>query len=108
MFATPTAVKKPRPNEEQFGGETVARMDQSPYQALGKPAIPAQDALSPVRRVFAENVLSFNPFHCLPPHQPLESINQVRIKAYEASAAYRHAMNAQPRLEPRGINQLPD
>ena len=82
--------------------------DQSPYQALGKLVIPAQEAFSPARRVFADDVLSFNPFHCLPAHLPLGSINRVRIKAYETSTAYRHHMNAQPRIEPRDISQLPD
>ncbi|MCI1187681.1 catalase family protein [Hymenobacter sp. DH14] len=82
--------------------------DQSPYQALGRIVIPAQDAYSPARRVFADDVLSFNPFHCLPEHRPLGSINRVRIKAYESSTAYRHHMNAQPRREPRDISELPD
>ena len=82
--------------------------DQSPYQALGKIVLPAQEAFSPARRVFADDVLSFNPFHCLPEHLPLGSINRARIKAYETSTAYRHRMNAQPRIEPRDINQLPD
>jgi hypothetical protein len=82
--------------------------DQSPYQPLGKIVIPAQDAYSPARRVFADDVLSFNPFHCLPEHLPLGSINRARIKAYETSSAYRHRMNAQPRREPRDINELPD
>ncbi len=82
--------------------------DQSPYQALGKIVIPAQDAYSPARRVFADDVLSFNPFHCLPEHLPLGSINRVRIKAYASSTNYRHATNAQPKVEPTDINQLPD
>lgn len=82
--------------------------DQNPHQPIGKIVIPAQDAFSPARRVFADDVLSFNPFHCLPAHLPLGSINRARIKAYESSTAYRHHMNAQPRLEPRDINQLPD
>jgi hypothetical protein len=82
--------------------------DQSPYQTLGKIVLPAQDAFSPARRVYADDVLSFNPFHCLPEHRPLGSINRVRIKAYESSAAYRHTTNAQPRTEPTDINQLPD
>ncbi|MVN78317.1 catalase [Hymenobacter sp. HMF4947] len=82
--------------------------DQSPYQPLGKIVIPAQEAYSPARRVFADDVLSFNPFHCLPEHRPLGSINRARIKAYESSAAYRHHMNAQPRIEPRDISELPD
>jgi len=82
--------------------------DQSPYQVLGKIVLPAQDAFSPARRVFADDVLSFNPFHCLPEHLPLGSINRVRIKAYAASTNYRHAMNAQPKVEPTSIDQLPD
>jgi hypothetical protein len=82
--------------------------EQSPHQPIAKLVIPAQEAFSPARRVFADDVLSFNPFHCLPAHQPLGSINRARIKAYEASSAYRHHMNAQPRLEPRDINELPD
>ena len=82
--------------------------EQSPYQPVAKIVIPAQDAYSPARRVFADDVLSYNPFHCLPAHQPLGSINRARIKAYESSAAYRHHLNAQPRLEPRDISQLPD
>jgi len=82
--------------------------DQSPYQVLGKIVLPAQDAFSPARRVYADDVLSFNPFHCLPEHRPLGSINRVRIKAYESSAAYRHTTNAQPRTEPTDISQLPD
>ncbi|WP_324680424.1 catalase family protein [Hymenobacter sp. GOD-10R] len=82
--------------------------EQSPYQPIGKLVIPAQEAYSPARRVFADDVLSFNPFHCLPAHQPLGSINRARLKAYEASSAYRHHMNAQPRREPRDIQELPD
>jgi hypothetical protein len=50
-------------------------------------------------------VQSFNPFHCIPEHLPLGSINRARIKAYESSTAYRHHMNAQPRREPRDIKE---
>ena len=82
--------------------------NQSPYQALGKIVLPAQDSFSPARRVFADDVLAFNPFHCLPEHLPLGSINRVRIKAYASSTQYRHAMNAQPKMEPTSIDQLPD
>lgn len=82
--------------------------DQSPYQVLGKIVLPAQDSFSPARRVFADDVLAFNPFHCLPEHLPLGSINRVRIKAYASSTKYRHAMNAAPKVEPTDINQLPD
>ncbi|AUD04073.1 catalase family protein [Spirosoma pollinicola] len=82
--------------------------DQSPYQPIGKLVIPAQNAYSPARRVYADDVLTFNPFHCLPDHRPLGSIMRARQLAYETSSQYRHQMNAQPRIEPRSIDELPD
>ncbi len=81
---------------------------QSPYQPIAKLVLPAQNAYSPARRVYADDVLSFNPFHCLPDHRPLGNIMRARRLAYETSSRYRHEMNAQPRVEPRGIDELPD
>lgn len=80
----------------------------SPYQPVATLTIPAQDAYSPARRVFADDVLSFNPWHCIDEHRPLGSIMRARIKAYEASSAFRHEMNAQPRIEISEIGQVPD
>lgn len=82
--------------------------EQSPYHPIGKLVIGAQEAYSPARRVFADDVLTFNPFHCLPEHRPLGSIMRARQLAYETSSQYRHEMNAQPRVEPRSIDELPD
>jgi hypothetical protein len=81
--------------------------DRSPHQPIAKITLPPQDVYSPARRVYGDDVLSFNPWHCLPEHRPLGSIMRVRIKAYEASSAYRHAMNVQPRTEPRSIDEVP-
>ena len=80
----------------------------SPYQPVARLTIPPQDAYSPARRVFADDVLSFNPWHCIDEHRPLGSIMRARIKAYEASSAFRHDMNAQPRIEISAIGQVPD
>jgi hypothetical protein len=77
-------------------------------QRIAKITFPAQDAYSPARRVYADDVLSFNPWHALAEHRPLGSIMRVRIKAYEASTAFRHTMNNAPRVEPRDIAELPD
>ncbi len=82
--------------------------DKSPYQPIGKIVIPPQDAYSPARRVYADDVLSFNPWHCLVAHQPLGSINRVRMPAYARSSKFRHAMNVQPRVEPKDISEVPD
>jgi hypothetical protein len=80
----------------------------SPYQPVATLTIPSQDAYSPARRVFADDVLSFNPWHCIDEHRPLGSIMRARIKAYEASSAFRHTMNAQPRIEIDAIDQVPE
>ena len=89
-------------------GSVVWPEDRSPHQPVAKIVLPAQDAYSPARRVYADDVLSFNPWHCIPEHRPLGSIMRVRLKAYESSTSFRHTMNVQPRTEPRGINEVPD
>jgi hypothetical protein len=80
----------------------------SPHEPIAKITFPAQNADSPARRAYADDVLSFNPWHALADHRPLGSINRVRIKVYEASTAFRHKMNNAPRVDPRDITELPD
>ena len=81
---------------------------ESPYVAVAKIVIPQQAAYSTPRRVFADEKLSFNPWHTLPAHRPLGSIQRVRVRVYEASTQFRHEMNEQPRIEPRSIDEIPD
>ena len=84
--------------------------DESPYQAIAKITIPQQQASSPARRVYADEVLSFSAWHCIPEHRPLGAIQRVRLRrsAYDLSSQYRHEMNQQPRVEPRTIDEMPD
>ncbi|WP_051880015.1 catalase family protein [Epilithonimonas lactis] len=82
--------------------------DDSPFQAIASLTISLQNTFSPERRVYGDDVLSFNPFHCLPDHRPLGNIMRVRKLAYETSSKYRHHMNAAPRVEPISIDELPD
>jgi hypothetical protein len=77
-------------------------------QPIAKITFPAQDAYSTARQAYADDVLSFNPWHALADHRPLGSIMRIRIKAYEASTAFRHTMNNAPRVEPHDIAELPD
>lgn len=82
--------------------------EESPYVAVAKVVIPAQAAYTPARRVYADEKLSFNPWHSLPAHRPLGSIQRVRVKVYEESTKFRHEMNQQPRIEPRSVDEIPD
>lgn len=81
---------------------------ESPYQAIAKITIEPQAAFSPARRVYVDEVLSFNAWHCIPEHRPLGSIQRVRMQAYDFSSRFRHEMNQQPRVEPRSIEEMPD
>lgn len=80
----------------------------SPHEPIAKITFPAQDAYSPARSTYADDLLSFNPWHALAEHRPLGSIMRVRIKAYEASTAFRHGKNNAALIEPRDIAELPD
>ena len=79
----------------------------SPQQPIARIILPPQDAYSAQRQVYADEVLSFNPWHCLPEHRPLGSIMRVRLASYAASSAFRHAMNQQPSIEPRSRADVP-
>jgi len=56
---------------------------------------------SPARDAFCEH-LSFNPWHSLPDHKPLGTVNRVRKKIYLETSKYRHQLNGVPRKEPTG------
>ncbi len=80
----------------------------SPFVPLGTVRFPAQEAYSSARRVYGDEVLSFNPWQCVEAHRPLGSIMRSRRAAYEASSRFRHARNVQPRVEPRDAGEIPD
>jgi hypothetical protein len=80
----------------------------SPYVGVAKITFPVQNADSPERRVFADDVLSFNSWRSLAEHRPLGSINRLKNEVYEASSVFRHEKNNVARIEPTDIGQLPD
>ncbi len=80
----------------------------SPWRPVGKVTFPPQNSFSPERRVYADDVLSFTPWHSLADHRPLGSIMRVRVKAYAISGEFRHRMNARSPHEPSDISEIPD
>ena len=81
--------------------------DLSPFVTVGKLTALPQPAYSPERRVFVDELLSFNPWHALAAHRPLGNIMRARKKAYKASTEYRHAANVRKAVEPKSIDELP-
>ncbi|MGW2860189.1 hypothetical protein [Streptomyces sp. NPDC001205] len=69
--------------------------------------LPAQDAYSDARRRYADDVLSFSPWHALEAHRPLGSIMRSRRAAYPASSDFRHRVNGVAPQEPSDIKELP-
>jgi hypothetical protein len=71
----------------------------APFYKVATLRIPRQDFDSAMQHAFCEN-LSFTPWHALPEHKPLGSINRVRKIVYERISSARHAMNQVERKEP--------
>jgi hypothetical protein len=80
----------------------------SPHPGARGPA-PAgpQDPYSDARRRYADDVLSFNPWHTLEAHRPLGSIMRSRRAAYPRSSHFRHTVNGVEEREPSSIDELP-
>jgi hypothetical protein len=79
----------------------------SPYVPVARIVARPQNAYSAERRVYVDEKLSFNPWHCLAAHRPLGNIMRARFQAYNASTEFRHSANGREMLEPRSITELP-
>lgn len=82
--------------------------DLSPYVPVAHITAAPQNAYSPERRIFVDEKLSFNPWHCLAAHRPLGNIMRARFEAYQASTQFRHSSNGREMIEPKSIDELPD
>ena len=79
----------------------------SPHHRVAVLHLPAQDAYSDARRRYADDVLSFSPWHALEAHRPLGSIMRSRRVAYPRSSDFRHTVNGVREREPASIDELP-
>ena len=71
----------------------------SPFRRVATIRIPVQECDTPERCAFAEN-LSFTPWHSLPEHRPLGSMNRIRRQLYALISSIRNARNGVPHEEP--------
>ena len=60
--------------------------------SLGRIEIPMQNFDMANQDCTCQDV-AFNPWNCLPEHQPLGSLNRMRLAVYTASARARHRLN---------------
>lgn len=80
----------------------------SPYLTVATLTLPVQEALSPARVRYVEEVLSFRPAHALVEHQPLGSLMRARLQVYSALSAFRHHYNSVSEAEPATLEAVPD
>jgi hypothetical protein len=80
----------------------------SPQQPLARITLPPQQADSRARRLYGDEILSFDPWRCLAAHQPLGSLMRLRREAYRASSVFRHDKDHKPVHEPQHIEEFPD
>ena len=81
---------------------------ESSYLSVARLALPKQEAYSPARQPYFDDVLAFRPAHALEAHRPLGSIMRARLKTYAALSAFRHGRNGKPEREPCSIDEVPD
>ena len=74
--------------------------EDAPFHKVATIHIPKQAFDSPEQLAFCEN-LSFTPWHALPEHTPLGSINRLRKVVYERISNTRHQLNNADRTEPQ-------
>ena len=55
--------------------------------------LPQQDAYSPKRVRYFDEVMTFRPAHSLVAHRPLGSIMRARLQVYRALSDFRHREN---------------
>ena len=82
--------------------------DESPYVPVARLLLPMQNAHSPARRAYFDDVLSFRPGHGLAAHRPLGSLMRARLATYPALSAFRHGRNGVAEREPRSLDEVPD
>ncbi|MCM1011976.1 catalase family protein [Brevibacterium sp. XM4083] len=80
----------------------------SPHVSVATLHLPAQETYSDARRIYADDTLSFSPWHALAAHRPLGAIMRSRARAYPSSSHFRHGYNQVAAHEPRDISELPD
>ena len=79
----------------------------SPYRTVATVRLPRQDAYSPERVRYFDEVMTFRPAHSLAAHRPLGSIMRARLQVYRALSAFRHRENGVAEEDTGTIDRIP-
>ena len=81
--------------------------NKSPYTTVATIRVPAQDAYSPARQHYFDEVMTFRPAHCLAAHRPLGSVMRARLQVYRALSTFRHNENGVVEENPDDVSVIP-
>lgn len=79
----------------------------SPYRTIATLRLPVQNAGSPERRRFFDEVMNFSLAHALATHRPPGSVMRARLRVYSALSAFRHTETATPAQELASLDAIP-
>ena len=82
-------------------------VDVSPYRTVATIRLPRQDAYSPERARFFDDVMTFRPAHSLEAHRGLGSAMRARLQVYQALSAFRHRENGIAERDVASIEEIP-
>ncbi len=84
--------------------DSTVRWDEelSPFVPVATLQFAAQDFDRAERREACRK-MSFTPWHALPAHKPLGSVNRARLRVYELISRFRNAQNGEPHQEPASL-----
>lgn len=83
-------------------------VDVSPYLAIATIRLPRQQAYSPERVRYFDEVMTFRPAHSLAVHRPLGSVMRARLQVYQALSAFRHRENGISEANTARIEDIPE
>lgn len=92
---------QPKTSDSMSVEDSMTEWDETeaPFYEVASIRIPQQSFDTPEQDALGEN-LSFNPWHALPEHRPLGSINRMRKVVYERISRVRREMNSVETREP--------
>ena len=79
----------------------------SDYRTVATIRLPAQEAYSPARARYFDEVMTFRPAHSLVAHRPLGGVMRARLQVYRALSAFRHHENGTAEAKPGNIEDIP-
>lgn len=81
--------------------------DISPYRNVATIRLPRQDAYSPARVRYFDEIMTFRPAHSLALHRPLGSVMRARLQVYKALSDFRHRENGVAAEDTGDIDRIP-